>query len=61
MSFIARYVCTYEEFDRISTVRQNGSDKTVTKDNTNNNIQIYKMGNVQNGTNTIYKIDNLVC
>ncbi len=26
-----------------------------------NNIQIYKIDNVQNSTNTIYKIDNLVC
>ncbi len=37
---------------------------TVTRqdtDNTNNNIQIYKIDNVQNITNTIYKIDNLVC
>ncbi len=30
-------------------------------DNNNNNIQIYKMDNEQNSTNTIYKIDNLVC
>ncbi len=30
-------------------------------DNTNNNIQIYKIDNVQNSTSTVYKIDNLVC
>ncbi len=33
-------------------------DKT---DNKNNNIQMYKIDNVQNSTNTICKIDNLVC
>ncbi len=30
-------------------------------DNKNNNKQIDKIDNVQNITNTIYKIDNLVC
>ncbi len=59
ISFIARYVCTYEEFvteapqcDRVTVTRQD-------TDNKNNNIQIYKIDDVQNSTNTIYKIDNM--
>ncbi len=30
-------------------------------DNKKNNIQIYKIDNVQNSKNTIYNIDNYVC
>ncbi len=40
--------------DRMTVTRQD-------TDNKNNNIQIYKIDNVQNSTNTICKIDNLVC
>ncbi len=63
ISFIARYVCTYEEFVLVRVASQcdrmtaTGQDT----DNKKNNGQIYKMDNMQNSTNTIYKIDNSVC
>ncbi len=41
-------------------MRQNDSEGQDT-DNKKNNGQIYKMDNMQNSTNTIYKIDNSVC
>ncbi len=63
MSFIARYVYTYEEFVLVTEAPQ--CDRmTVTRQDTDNKkykIQIYKIDNVQNSKNTIYKIDNLVC
>ncbi len=37
-------------------MQQNDSDKTQIIQ-----ITIYKINNVQNSTNTVYKIDNLVC
>ncbi len=55
MSFIARYVYTYEEFV-IVTKLHSATEKTATgqdTDNKNNNIQIYKIGNVQKSKNTI--------
>ncbi len=63
MSFIARFVCTYEEFVLV-TVAPQCDRMTATgqdTDNKKNNGQIYKMDNMQNSTNTIYKIDNSVC
>ncbi len=39
-------------------MKQNDSDRTqIIK----NNVQIYKMNNMLNSTNTIYKIDISVC
>ncbi len=49
MSFIARYVYTHEEFVIVTEAPQ-CNRKTATgqdNDNKNNNIQIYKIGNVQ--------------
>ncbi len=60
MSFIARYVCTYEEFVIVTeapTVQQKDSDRTGHRQQ-KNNIQIY---NLQNSRNTIYNTDNYVC
>ncbi len=63
MSFIARYVYTYEEFVLVTEALQcnrmtaTGQDT----DNKKNNIQIYKIDNVQNIKNTMYNIDNYVC
>ncbi len=54
-------VCTYEEFifsDSSSTVQQIDSDRTqIIK----NMYKYKKLDNMQNSTNTIYKIDNLIC
>ncbi len=50
MSFIARYVCTYEEFVLV-TVAPQCNRMTATgqdTDNKKNNVQIYKMDNIQN-------------
>ncbi len=62
ISFIARHVYAYEEFVLVIEAPQ--CDRmTVTKqdtDNKKNNIQIYKIDNVQNSQNTIYKIDHFV-
>ncbi len=41
--------------DRSSTVQQNDKTRRIIK------TIIYKIDNVQNSTNTIYKIDSLVC
>ncbi len=63
MSFIARYVYTYEEFVIVTEAPQcirmtaTGQDT----DNKKNNLQIYKIDNVQNSKNTIYNIDSYVC
>ncbi len=63
ISFIARFVCTYEEFVLVTVAPQ--CDKmTATGQDTDNKktiVQIYEMDNMQNSTNTIYKIDNSVC
>ncbi len=52
MSFIARYAYTYEEYVLVKEAPQ-CNIMTATKqdtDNTNNDIQIYKIDNVQNCT-----------
>ncbi len=56
MSFIARCVYTYEEFVLV-TEAPHCNRMTVTRQDTDNknNIQIYKIDNVQNSKNTIYK------
>ncbi len=57
MSFIARYVYTYEDFVLVTEAPQ-CNRMTVTRqdtDNKMNNIQIYKIDNVQISTDTIYK------
>ncbi len=56
MSFIARYVYTYEEFVKVTN-----KVLIATGQDTKNNIQIYKIGNVQKGKNTIYNIDYYEC
>ncbi len=42
--------------DRRSTVRQNDSDRTKAQI-----IKIDKIDSVQNSTNTVYNIDNVLC
>ncbi len=55
MSFIARYVCTYEEFVLV-TVAPQFDRMTVTGQDTDNKKIMYKYTKW-----TIYKIDNSVC
>ncbi len=63
MSFIARYVYTCEEFVIVTESPQCNRMTTTGQgtDNKKNDIQIYKIENVQNSKNTIYNIDNYVC
>ncbi len=60
MSFIARYGYTYEEFVLVTEAPQ-CNRMTATGQDTDNKKIIDKIDNVQNSTNTIYKIDNVVC
>ncbi len=56
MSFIARYVYTYEEF---VLMKLHSATEWMWQDKTQIIIKkytIYKIDNVQNSTNTIYKI-----
>ncbi len=63
MSFIARYVYTYKEFVIVTEAPQCNRKTATGQDtgNKKNNIQIYKIGNVQKSKNTLYNIDNYVC
>ncbi len=57
MSFIGRYVYRYKAFVRVTEAPQCNRNKATAQDtdNKNNNIQIYKIGNVQKKSkNTIY-------
>ncbi len=58
MSFIAKYVCTCKEFVLVTEAPQ--CDRMTMTRRIIKTI-IYKIDNVQNSTNTIYKIDSLVC
>ncbi len=59
MSFIARYVYTYEEFVVVTEAPQ-CIRMTATWQDTDNKIIIYNIDNVQKSKNTIYNIDNCV-
>ncbi len=59
MSFIARYVYTYEEFVVVPEAPQ-CIRMTATWQDTDNKIIIYNIDNVQKSKNTIYNIDNCV-
>ncbi len=63
MSFIARHVYTYKEFVLVTEAPQCNRMTAPRQDTDNkkNYIQIYKIDNMQNSNNTIYKGDNLVC
>ncbi len=59
MSFIARYVYTYEEFVVVPEAPQ-CIRMTATWQDTDNKIILYNIDNVQKSKNTIYNIDNCV-
>ncbi len=58
MSFIARYVYTYKEFVIVTDAAQCKRKTATGQDtaNTNINIQIYKIGNVQKNHNISYRL-----
>ncbi len=62
MSFIVRYVYIYKEFVIVTEAPQcnRRTETGQDADNTNNNMQVYKIDNVLNSKNTI-NIDNYVC